>query len=83
MKKTIYTDEYAVLLRLLIEKRANAGLTQVDLAKKLKSTQSFVSKIERGERRLDIIQLRTICGLLNVSLSDFVSDLEHELAARR
>ena len=82
MKKTIYTDEYAVVLRLLIEKRAKAGLTQIDLAKKLKSTQSFVSKIERGERRLDIIQLRTICGLLKVSLPDFVSDLEHELAAR-
>src|SRR5690242_16046972 len=56
MEKTIYSREYAVVLRLLREAREKTGMTQVELAKKLKLTQSFVSKIERGDRRLDVVQ---------------------------
>lgn len=80
--KTIYTDEYAVVLRLLKEARAKSGVTQVGLAEMLGQTQSFVSKIERGDRRLDIIQLRTILGLFGVKLTDFVVQLEKELARK-
>jgi ribosome-binding protein aMBF1 (putative translation factor) len=80
MEKTIYSREYAVVLRLLREARERAGLTQVQLAKKLKLTQSFVSKIERGDRRLDVVQLRTVCKVLGVSLGEFVKELEAELA---
>ena len=79
MKKTIYTSEYTVVLRLLKEMREQAGLTQIDLAKKLRQSQSFVSKIECGDRRLDIVQLRTICRILGITLSDFVDRLEREL----
>lgn len=79
MDKTIYTREYAVLLRLLREARKAAGLTQVDLAKRLRQSQSFVSKIERGDRRLDVIQLRTLCRLYGLSLPQFVAQLEREL----
>lgn len=83
MEKTIYTSEYAVVLRLLKEAREQAGLTQVDLAKKLRQSQSFVSKIECGDRRLDIIQLRTICRLLGLELADFVEKLESALTKKR
>src|SRR6266436_5875 len=83
MEKTIYTAEYAVVLRLLKEAREQAGLTQVGLAKKLRQSQSFVSKIECGDRRLDIIQLRTICRLLGLGLAEFVEKLERELAKKR
>lgn len=83
MDKSIYTREYAVLLRLLRETRERAGLTQVDLAAKLGQSQSFVSKCERGDRRLDVVQLRTILRALGTSLSDFVSRLEEELGRRR
>jgi transcriptional regulator with XRE-family HTH domain len=80
MEKTIYTREYAVLLRLLREAREQAGTTQVQLAEKLGQSQSFVSKLERGDRRIDVIQLRTICQIVGVSLYEFVDRLEGELA---
>lgn len=54
-------------------------LTQADLAKKLKQPQSFVSKYESGERRLDILELRSICTVLEISLADFVKKLEDKL----
>jgi transcriptional regulator with XRE-family HTH domain len=79
MEKTIYSREYAVVLRLLREAREQAGITQVQLAKKLKLTQSFVSKIERGDRRLDVVQLRTLCRLFGISLLEFIKKLEAEL----
>jgi transcriptional regulator with XRE-family HTH domain len=83
MEKTIYTREYEVVLRLLKEARENSRVTQVKLAKKLRQSQSFVSKIERGDRRLDIIQLRTICKLVGTTLPEFVQRLEEELAESR
>ena len=55
-------------------------MTQIDLADRLGQTQSFVSKIERGDRRLDIVQLRTILLEFGVTLPDFVIQLESEIA---
>ena len=81
MDKSIYTDEYAALLELLRAARRNANISQVELARLLGQTQSFVSKIEVGQRRLDIIQLRTICKLLGTTLPDFVALLEDRIAA--
>ncbi len=82
MEKTIHTREYAAVLRLLRAARQEAGLTQVELAKKLRLTQSLFSKMERGELRLDIVQLRTICRVLGLSLTEFVERLERELGKR-
>lgn len=82
LEKTIYTREYAAVLRLLRTARETAGITQVDLAKQLGQTQSFVSKIERGDRRLDIIQLRTILRNFDLTLPRFVDQLESELSRR-
>ena len=79
MKKSIHTDEYAALLALLREARASAGLTQVQLAERLGQSQSFVSKAEVGERRLDVIQLRTICEAVGTTLPAFVAKLEERL----
>ncbi len=78
-KKSIHTREYDTFLRLLKRAREDAQLTQVDLANALERSQSFVSKIERGETRLDIIQLRTILSALQTSLPDFAQQLEREL----
>jgi transcriptional regulator with XRE-family HTH domain len=79
MEKSIYSREYAVVLRLLRDARKEAGLTQTELAEKLKQSQSFVTKVERGDRRLDIIQLRTICQTFGLTLAEFVSRLERAL----
>ena len=83
MSKSIYTREYTTVTRILREAREEAGLTQVELADLLGQSQSFVSKYERGERRLDIIQLRTVCLTLGVKLRDFVERLERALRSRK
>lgn len=80
MEKTIHSEEYAAALRLLRQSRERAGLTQADLAARVGETQSFVSKVERGERRLDVIELRTFCRAVGLTLSTFVERLEQELA---
>jgi transcriptional regulator with XRE-family HTH domain len=80
MEKSIHTDDYAALVELLRQARQAAGLTQVQLAQKLGQSQSFVSKVEVGERRLDLIQLRTILLALGTTLPDFVEQLEKKLA---
>ena len=79
-EKSIYTDEYAVVLRLMKAARKKSGVTQVELAERLGQTQSFVSKIERGDRRLDIVQLRSILREFSVTLPQFVAQLEADLA---
>ena len=89
MSKTLHTPEYQLLLALLREARERAGVTQVQLAERLGQTQSFVSKIEQGDRRMDVVQLRTILRALGVGLTEFVGRFEQQLegnpagAARR
>jgi transcriptional regulator with XRE-family HTH domain len=82
MEKSIFTDEYAAFLNLLREIRQAANITQVQLADKIGQSQSFVSKIEIGERRLDVIQLRTICQALDTTLPEFISKLEERLGKK-
>lgn len=79
-RKSIYTKEYAVFIETLREMRLQRGVSQVDLAKGLGVTQSFISKCERGERRLDVIELRNWCRVFQMSLVDFALELEGELA---
>lgn len=63
-------------LSLVRQMRVDAGLRQTDLANKLGEPQSFVSRYESGERRLDVLELRQICTVLGVSLADFIKRLE-------
>ncbi len=79
MEKSVYRDENLIFLKLLKQCRVEAGLTQEDFAKALDRPQSFVSDVERGLRRLDLIQLRDICQVLGISLSSFVQRFEDEL----
>lgn len=79
MDKTIFTDEYAAVLRLLRQAREQASLTQAALAAEVGETQTFVSKVERGERRLDVIELRTFCRAMGMTLLAFVGRLEAEI----
>lgn len=76
--KSQYQREYASFLRCLKRTREEAGITQVQLADRLGQTQSSVSKIERGERRVDVVELRAICKALGTSLVAFVRRLEHD-----
>ena len=76
MKKSIYSPEQSELLKLLREKRKAAGLSQTELALRLGRSQSFVSKYESGELRLDLVELSLICRALGLSLSSFVRQFE-------
>lgn len=64
------------LQELLRQTRLAAGLHQKDVAARLRRPQSFVSKYETGERRLDLIELLEICQVLGVKLSDFARRFE-------
>lgn len=83
MRKSIHTRDYAEFLKLLIETRLEAGITQVQLGEKLPFGQSAISKIERGERRVDVIELRLICDRLHVDFLDFMQRLEARLSKGR
>jgi transcriptional regulator with XRE-family HTH domain len=70
------------MLTLLRETRQAAGVTQVQLAERLDETQSQISKLERGEVRIDVIELRTILLALGASLPAFMAKLEERLGER-
>lgn len=59
--KTIHSERYRYLLAILREARESVGMTQVQLSQKLGKPQSYVSKYENGERRLDVIELLDVC----------------------
>lgn len=72
MSKTIYSKEHKLLVERLIKARQNAGLRQEDAAAILKRTQSYVSKIEAGQRRIDVIQLKEFAKIYKKDLSFFI-----------
>jgi transcriptional regulator with XRE-family HTH domain len=76
MEKSIHSAQYALFLKVFREARQKAGITQVQLAKRVGETQSFISKCERGERRIDVVELRAFCRVFGLSLKQFVASLE-------
>jgi transcriptional regulator with XRE-family HTH domain len=78
MSKSLSNVEGEKLAALLRTVRTEVGLTQAEVADRLEVPQSFVSKYESGERRLDLIELKQICKVLKISLVDFVRRFEKE-----
>ena len=78
--KSIYRAEYRIMCKLLKKYRKNAGLSQDELADLLSDElgwhKSQIGKIERGERRIDIFEVRAICIALGVDMLDFWKDLD-------
>lgn len=79
MPKSIHRPEYAVLIELLRETRRAAGLTQIDVSERLGRSQSFISDVERGVRRLDLVELLDLAHITGRSLVDLVTDFEIRL----
>lgn len=79
--KSVFTKEYGQFLEKLIEARKAENLSQQELADKLGRPQSFVSKYERGERRLDVIEFLHVARALGLSATDIISKLERALSA--
>jgi transcriptional regulator with XRE-family HTH domain len=80
MEKSIHSTSYAVFLKVLKKAREDAGLTQAQLAQRIGETQTFISKCERGERRVDVVELRTFCHAFDLSLEAFVAKLERAMS---
>ena len=76
---TISPNQREKLYRLLKNLRVEARLNQDELAHRLNKPQSFVSKYESGERRLDILEITCVCAAVGVSLSEFAERLERQL----
>jgi transcriptional regulator with XRE-family HTH domain len=70
----------AAVGRVLKDLRVSASMTQQQLAAILGTPQSFVSKYEIGERRLDVLEVRSVCVALGATLHGFVDLLERELS---
>ena len=70
--RSVYTAEYRAFLRRLRVAREEAGLTQKDVAKAMRRPQSWVSRCESGERRVDVIELHSLARLYRRSILDFL-----------
>lgn len=60
MPRSVFTDGYAELRDALVDARQRAGLTQTELSERLGKPQPFISKVERGVRRIDVIEFYAI-----------------------
>lgn len=69
MPKTRHTVRYARLLQALRAARQEASMTQVQVAKHFHTYASFISKVESGERRLDVVELADFCRLYGLKLT--------------
>ena len=80
MSRKSHRQRYEVFLAQLREARQRAGVTQIDTAGALSQTQTFISKVERGERRLDVIDLIDFLRVYGEEPAAFVSELCDSLA---
>ena len=73
MSKSIYSKEYKTIIERLRTARLDVGLKQEEVAAKLKKPQSYISKIERGERRVDAAELKELAKIYKKDISYFLS----------
>ncbi len=75
MKKSIYSSEYEFVLKKLVEMRKEAGLTNRQMAAKLQRENSFIWRIEHGERRLDVVEFFWVCEALGQDAAEVYREL--------
>ena len=80
ISKSLRTKEHAVFCAVMIEARKKAGLTQHQLAKRLRRPQSFVAKYEGGERRIDIVEFIAIVQAIGADPVGIVRMLMRKIA---
>lgn len=79
MNKQLYNRRWKYFREVLKKERKSHKITQKDLAQKLCVKQSYISKTEIGDRRLDVIELLELCDLMGLTLTDFVFRMEGRL----
>lgn len=80
MPNPIHDPKYTVFREMLCKARIEQGMLQADLANKLGKAQSFVSKYERGERRIDLPEFIELAEALNINVTDFIKKYKAELS---
>lgn len=80
MTKAIYRREHVIFLQVLKRMRVESGMTQAQCSAVLGRPQSFMSDVERGVRRLDMVQLRDLCQVLGSDLISFTKSFEQALS---
>ena len=65
MAKSLFSEEYQTFLQVLVSERKSTGLKQGDVARKLNRPQSYLSKTEHGERRLDVVEFIALCRAMD------------------
>lgn len=75
----IYEPCYKLFVACLKDFRIQSKMTQQELASLLGCSQSYISKYEQGQKRLDLVELRNICTILGISLAEFVAEYEARL----
>ena len=78
MKNSIYTHEYQIFLKNLKTARKESDLTQVEVARKLNQPQSYISKCESGEKRVDVIELLKFAKVYNKQIDYFIANIFDE-----
>jgi transcriptional regulator with XRE-family HTH domain len=76
--KSVFTTKYDRFRQLLVDARQQANLTQARLALKLSRHQSFVSKYERGERRLDVVEFLEIAKAIGIDAIAFIRKIDDD-----
>ena len=71
-KKSIHTQEYREIISKLINSRKNSGLTQIEVADLLNCSQSYISKIENCQIRIDLIQLKVLAELYKTNIQELL-----------
>ncbi|HEV2817645.1 MAG TPA: helix-turn-helix transcriptional regulator [Allosphingosinicella sp.] len=82
MPKSVFSDSYRLLLELLRQTRTDAGVSQSELARRLGRPQPFISYVESGERRVDVIEFYAIMKALGADPERKFSEFVRQLPTR-
>ena len=76
MSKSLFTRKHTQLRKLLAKARLDANLTQTALAHRVNRRQAYISRIERGERRIDVVEFLELAHAIGLNPAKFIADFD-------
>ena len=76
MSKSLFTRKHTQLRKLLTKARKDANMTQTTLAHRLQRQQAYISRIERGERRIDVVEFLDLAHAIGLNPAKFIRDFD-------
>ena len=76
MPKSLFTRKHTQLRKLLTKARKDANLTQTQLAQRLHRRQAYISRIERGERRIDVVEFLDLAHAIGFNPAKFIEEFD-------